>query len=130
MFTPIIAVITKLPSWLKTAMVMGVVLLAFEVKHRFETKKLNDQLVTLSNQLKTEQLNNARMQIGIEQQNAAIAQVSAQSKRIAADAATRALRVLKAQQATSAELKSPQTTVKPGADAMNEWMRSKFPEAK
>ena len=123
-------ILTKTPAWIKTGLVMGLLLVVFEVKHRWETKKLNDQIVTLSESVKTEQLNNARLQIGVEQQNAAIGQLSAQSKRIAADAATRALRVLKAEQATSAQLKSPQTTVKPGADAMNEWMRGKFPEVK
>ena len=122
--------VTKTPMWLKTSLAVGVLFLVFEIKHRIDTAKLNKQIVTLSEQVKTEQLDNARMQIGIEQQNAAIAQVSAQSKKIAADAATRALRVLKAEQATSAELKSPQTVVKPGAAAMNEWMHSKFPEVK
>ncbi len=122
--------VTKTPMWLKTAFVVGVLFLVFEIKHRIDTAKLNKQITTLSEQVKTEQLDNARMQIGIEQQNAAIAKVSSDSKRIAADAATRALRALKAGQATSAELKSPQTVVPSGAAGMNEWMRSKFPEVK
>lgn len=127
-FTTILTTVTKLPSWVKTGVAVGLLFLVFEIRHKVELGHLHKQLATVTQQVEAEQLKNDQLTVSIGQQNLAIDRMRVQNQQIAQEAASRALKVLRQSQVTSEQLKSPKTTVPSGADGMNDWLKAKMKE--
>src|SRR4051812_24165213 len=101
MFTMILGFLARLPSWIKLGGVFLVLFLVFEFKHKREVGQLKKQLTVVYDELKTEQLKGAKLELSVHDQNAAIQELSTRTAKISSEATNRALRVMRAEQKKS-----------------------------
>lgn len=126
MMSGILGFLTKLPQTVKIGLVVGALFVGFEIKHRIDTTKLNNQIVSLSSALQAEQLAEIKLQVSIDHQNLAISELALKQTQITAEASNRALKIMRAEQSKSTNLKSPSSPIPSGAKGMNEWLNSEL----
>ncbi len=129
-----------LPSGVHVALVAGLVILGWQVKHRLEVRELRKDIVrteaardaaiaaqvTLRVQVLELAANRDQLAAEIRVQNAAVEALRQRAESAARAADTAALRALQAGERTRTALLAEASVVRPGVEEMNLWFASTF----
>ncbi len=95
-------------------------------QHEKERLKAEAEMSELRAQVGTLQAGAAEMKGTVDKQNQEIDAIEAKARQIATNATLAAVRQMQQGQAAAEALRAPTTTVKPGADDMNAWLRERL----
>jgi len=132
--------VLALPNWLKVAAASAVVIGVLQLQHWWTVRSLRGEITDLTQALALEKAATADLKVGLSdvqanrdtltsrlrEQGRAVEQWQVRAKLAESAAALAATRATQAGRAQSEALRAPTTTVAPGHEALNEWLRMRL----